>query len=285
MNWSRTAILLAAAGASGLEAAGWDRIAAALQLTGLPVEASRGMMSEHELEEIEGLSPQEQAERLLKRAAGNYGGALEQIEKRANGWTGKIELNDTLNSLTSVAYCSTNLRVRAAAVEISLAGYGLPKTPESVDAQMRLLEENTEKKFFPLWKLGLLGNRGVEREKVLRVLVHYRGDPLEVNRLWAVNALGILGTDEVIEPLIEVFRTDASAEVRERAACNLADAGMLTREQRRKAIPHLLRMTDEGGLDAQTRGWVYQALREISGESMGANPTAWRTWWDGQAAR
>ncbi|MDX2149480.1 MAG: HEAT repeat domain-containing protein [Bryobacteraceae bacterium] len=280
MRWSTATLVLALGGATALVGAGWERLAVALQLAGAPVPASEGNLSEHELEEIEGLPPQAQAERLLKRAVSGYGGALEQIAKRAAGWVGQIELNESLHAVTSVAYCSNNLRVRAAAVEVSLAGYGLAKTPESVDAQMRLLEDGGEKRFFPLWKLGLLGNRGVEPEKVLRVLLRYRSDAEQVNRLWAVNALGMLGSDEVIEPLIEVFRTDPSAEIRERAACNLADAGMLTREQRRKAIPYLLHMTDEGGLDEQTRGWVYQALREISGESIGADPTAWRNWWD-----
>ena len=104
-----------------------------------------------------------------------------------------------------------------------------------------------------------------------------------MNRRWAVNGLGMVGTDDVIEPLIEVFRTDPSPEIRERAACNLADAGMLSREQRRKAIPHLLAMTGEPHFDAQTRGWVYQALREISGEGIASEPASWRDWWARQA--
>jgi HEAT repeat protein len=89
----------------------------------------------------------------------------------------------------------------------------------------------------------------------------------------------MLGASEAIEPLIEVFRRDPSAEIRERAACNLADSGMMTKEQRMKAIPYLLEMSDDPALDAQTRGWVYQALREISGESLATEPAAWRNWW------
>ncbi len=273
-------LVLAALGASGLAASGIGQwIGLSLQLGGGPVPASRSVLSEHELEEINTLSPQAQAMRLLERAINHYQGALEQIESRVGGWTGKITLDQKLNDLTGVAYCSNNLRVRAAAIEISLAGYGLAKTPQSVDEQIRLLREQTEQKFYPLWKLGLLGNRGVETEAARRALVDYLKDPAEENRRWAVNALGMLGTDDIIEPLIDVFRTDPSPDVRERAACNLAESGMLTKDQRRKVIPYLLPMTDDAALDSQTRGWVYQALREISGEDHGTEPAQWRNWW------
>ncbi|MFN0170711.1 MAG: HEAT repeat domain-containing protein [Bryobacteraceae bacterium] len=273
-------LALAALGASGLAASGIGQwIGLSLQLGGSPVPASRSILSEHELEEINTLSPQAQAMRLLERAINHYQGALEQIESRVGGWTGKITLDQKLNDLTGVAYCSNNLRVRAAAIEISLAGYGLAKTPQSVDEQIRLLREQPEQKFYPLWKLGLLGNRGVETETARRALVDYLKDPAEVNRRWAVNALGMLGTDDIVEPLIDVFRTDPSPDIRERAACNLAESGMLTREQRRRVIPYLLPMTDDPALDNQTRGWVYQALREISGEDHGADPARWRNRW------
>lgn len=89
----------------------------------------------------------------------------------------------------------------------------------------------------------------------------------------------MLGSDDVIEPLIEVFRTDPSPDIRERAACNLADSGMLTRNQRLRAVPYLLPMMDDLSLDAQTRGWVFQALREITGQSIGSEPAEWRNYW------
>jgi HEAT repeat protein len=277
---SRAILILAAIGATALAGAGIQHwIGASLQLRGTPVAASNGVLSEHEIEELNTQPAQGQAAYLLHRAVNAYRGALEQIEERVKDWNGKIELNTDLERILSVAYCSNNSRVRAAAIEISLAGYGLTKTPQSVDDQIQLLRDNTDKKFYPLWKLGLLGNRGVEPETVRRVLLDYIKDPVEVNRTWAVNALGILGTDDIIEPLVEVFRTDPSPAVRERAACNLAESGMLTREQRSKAIPHLLKMSDDPSLDAQTRGWVFQALREISGEGIGSEPTQWRNWW------
>jgi len=249
-----------------------------LGLGGDRVAASNAVLSEHELEEINTLSPQNQAVRLLQRSVNGYKGALEQIDSRVDGWRGQIELDEELNKLTYVAYCSSNLRVRAAAIEISLAGYKVEKKPESVETQRRLLKDNSNK-VLPLWILGLLGNRGIETETIRRTLIDYLHDNDETTRTWAVNSLAMLGTDDTIEPLIEVFRNDPSAHIRERAACGLADSGMLTRDQRKKAIPELLRMSDDPTLDAQTRGWVFQALREIGGESIASDPSAWHDWW------
>ena len=89
----------------------------------------------------------------------------------------------------------------------------------------------------------------------------------------------MLGTDETVAPLLEAFRSDPSPLVRERGGCGLAQSGMLTREQRRRAVPQLLKMTDDMTLDDATRGWVFQALRDITGASIAAEPAAWRTWW------
>src|SRR2546430_5622625 len=57
-------------------------------------------------------------------------------------------------------------------------------------------------------------------------------------------------------------------DVRERAGCSLAKSGMLTCEQRMKAMPGLLELTDDPSLNATTRLWVYQALREITNENL-----------------
>ena len=279
MTLSRGLLIAGVLSAAVVTASVQQWIGAMLQLSGVPVAASQGVLSEHEIGELNSLPAQEQAARLLQRAVNGYRGALEEIEGRVGNWTGKIELDEKLNNLTSTAYCSSNLRVRAAAIEISLAGYGIAKTSRSVDEQIELLRNATEKKFYPLWKLGLLGNRGIEPDTARRALLDHLKDPDVVNRRWAVNGLGMLGTDDAIEPLIDVFRTDVSPEIRERAACNLADSGMFTREQRKKAIPYLLAMSDEANLDSQTRGWVYQALREISGENIGQSPADWRNWW------
>jgi HEAT repeat protein len=117
-----------------------------------------------------------------------------------------------------------------------------------------------------VWMLGVLGNRGVETQRVFVTLTDYRHDPDGQTRYWAIEGLAMLGTDETLQPLLEAFRGDPSPLVREHAGCGLAQSGMLSREQRLRAVPDLLRMTDDDmTLDAATRAWASQALHDITG--------------------
>ncbi len=78
---------------------------------------------------------------------------------------------------------------------------------------------------------------------------------------------------------MQELHDDSSAMVRERAGCSLAQSGMLTQEQRRSVIPHLLEYADDSSLDAQTQGWVYQALRDITGQILPNDASSWKTWY------
>jgi HEAT repeat protein len=238
-------------------------VGAILQLHGAPVAASSGKLSEHEMEEINAMAPQDQVERLLERAINHYQGAAEEIAKRADGWTGQLHTTPKLETMTSAAYFASDLRVRAVALEIWLAQYGLHKTPEAVDELIRSLA-STDRKYFFLSNLGILGNRGVEPEKVFNTILLYVNDPDPAARSGAINALGLLGTENTIAPLLQIFRSDSSYDLRERAACNLADSGLLSRELRKKAVPELLRMSQDPNLDQRMKTWVGQALREIN---------------------
>ena len=64
--------------------------------------------------------------------------------------------------------------------------------------------------------------------------------------------------------------------IRERAACGLAQSGMLSERQRRTAVPRLLDFADDATLDAETRKWVFQALRDITGQTLPHDAAAWR---------
>src|SRR5579864_2815831 len=70
--------------------AAWQQIAAVLGIRGKPVAASPSIMSEHELERLDQMHPQMQAELLLERATNHYAGANDQIAARVDGWRGKI---------------------------------------------------------------------------------------------------------------------------------------------------------------------------------------------------
>jgi len=44
-------------------------------------------------------------------------------------------------------------------------------------------------------------------------------------------------------------------------------------------IPQLLNYTEDASLDAQTRSWAYHALRDITGQNLPEDSSAWRNWY------
>jgi HEAT repeat protein len=272
-------VLFAAAIPAPIRAA-WDEFALRLQLQqSEPQSASPAKLSDHEIEEIAALPIQQQAERLLERAINHYDGALELIGKSVDSWYGQLELQGQLSSLLTTALNSNDLQVRGASLEIELAAYNLPKRSESAEHLIERIHNEPAARPWALWMLGVLGNRGVEPRKAFVTLMDHRHDPDEQTRYWAIEGLSMLGTSETLAPLLDAFRNDPSPLVRERGGCSLAQSGMLTRAQRLHAVPELLKMTDDDALDAATRSWVFQALRDITGASLGADPSTWRTWW------
>ena len=254
--------------------------AARSQTTPQEVPASAGILGQHELLDIEQMPPQEQAERLLERAISRYQGALEQIDTRLPSWVeaskaGNLTYSKKLGSLIDIALNSSELPVRAASVELTLVSEGIEKQPAQARLFMDQIRSTSKDRSWRLWVLGLLANRGIETGQIRWFLLEYLHDPDVETRKWAVNSLSMLGTDDIIDPLLEVFGRDPSMEVRERAGCGLAEGGMMTREQRRKAIPGLLRLMDDATLNQETQAWVFQALTEISGQHFGTDRAAW----------
>jgi hypothetical protein len=264
--------------------ASWQEIKQFLSITGKPKSASPALMSEHETEGLDQAAPQAQAELLLERAINHYDGASDQIQRRVDGWHGHVEMTPSLHSLFTTALNSNDLRVRAAAIEVDLAALNVSKTSASLDQYATDAESGDQKTaVWGLWTLGLLGNRGVEPGRAAEILDAHVHDSNENVRYWAVEGLAYLGTDEVIPTLLRAFHDDPSATIRERAACGLAQSGMLSEEQRRTAIPELLNFADDPSLDAQTHTWVYQALRDITGQSLPNDPASWRNWYSSQS--
>jgi HEAT repeat protein len=260
--------------------AAWQEIAAVLGLRGKPVSASPAIMSEHELERLDQMHPQKQAELLLERATNHYDGASDQIAARVDGWRGKINVTPQLTNMITVALNANDVRVRAAAVEVQLAAYDLAKTSDTMDQLVTQAESDSNNRPWQLWTIGLLGNRGVQPDRAVDVLTRYLEDPSVETRKWAVEGLAVLGTNAAIQPLLTTLHDDASPVVRERAACSLAQSGLFDQEQRKRALPQLLDDSADTRLDAQTRGWVFQALRDITGKDFSNNPAAWRDWYN-----
>lgn len=267
--------------AAPLDAA-WAEFARLIDLSGDPLSASPPRLSDHVIEGLDRMPPQKQAELLVQRATNGYEGALPQIAQRVNGWRGEISLTPEFSGMLTVAQNSNDLRVRAAVIEIFLAAYDLPKDSGSYYQLAQRAQEQAGARPWALWMIGALGNRGVESDGALDTLLKFASDNDEETRYWAVSGLGLLGSSETVSPLLEIFHNDPSARVREHAACNLAQAGMLTHGQRVGAVPELLKFMDDPSLDPATQDWVYQALRDITGQGFGRNPAAWRNWWDAQ---
>jgi len=236
--------------------------------------------------------PQKQAEILLERAVAHSSGATNQIEARVDAWRGKLKWDAQLGDLTTAALNSSDRNVRDSAIEIQLVAYGLTKSQSTVDALVRQAGlTDHAKRIWAFWSLGLLANRGIETDRVVQVLtVHLKdtggesANDSEDSRRWAVEGLALVGTTSTISPLLDAMHNDPSPTVRERAACSLAESGMFTHDQRLIAVPQLINYSDDPALDAQTRGWAFQALADITKQRLPNDSAAWRDWYQNSVA-
>src|SRR3954470_4484642 len=137
---ARTTILATSAFVCGMAAAGsgslgaaWEPIARLITLQDAPRPASANVLSEHEIEVLDRMPPQGQAELLLERSINHYLGANEQIAARVDSWRGQLALDGRLNNLFVTAINSDDLTVRVAAIEVAIAARNLEKTTATVD--------------------------------------------------------------------------------------------------------------------------------------------------------
>jgi hypothetical protein len=235
--------------------------------------------------QIDSMKPQNQAETLLEMAVGNSDGAAQQISSRVDRWQGKLQWTSQISNLTTAALNSNDRQVRESGIEVELAAYGLAKNSASLDYLLKCAESSDHsQKIWALWALGLMGNRGVGADRAVQVLTAHLKDPEEDSRRWAVEGLALVGSTATVPVLLETLHNDSSPSVRERAACSLAESGMLTHEQRMSAVPQLLNDTDDPALDAQTHGWAFQALHDITHQRLPNDSAAWRSWYESTQA-
>ena len=230
-------------------------------------------------EEILRLAPQQQAERLLELAIHQPDLSLSLIHRNLASWQGHLENSDGLFHLVMEALKSDDPRVRVAAVEIDLAANNLVKALESVEKLQRQIQSGSDERYMALWRLGALGNRGVEPSEAFRTLKLYAQNRNQEVRFWAVEGLAMLGNKESIDALLDILARDPSAKIRQRAANALSRSGLLTGEQRLTAVPQLLNLLDDDSIDAATRSLIRATLEAITGASFGKNAGAWRDWW------
>ncbi len=269
-------VLMHPAGADGA----FSRLARIVEPRGGSVAAASAKPSVHAHTNLAGSAPQAQAEQLLQDSISHSDGAMAQLAERTDEWRGVLTMTPHLTALLNLALNSDDRNLRTQALDLELAAYDLAKTPASADQLVARIKSDPGARPWGLWMLGALGNRGVEPDRALGTLLTYSHDPAEKTRYWAVAGISLLGTDETIQPMLDILRNDSSAQVREGAGCGLAQSGMLTREQRMTAVPTLIRYAGDPALDAGTRSWVYLALRDITGAAVANDPSAWRNWWD-----
>src|SRR5207244_17064 len=149
----------------------------------------------------------------------------------------------------------------------------------SVEKLERQIESGSEARFMALWRLGSLGNRGVEPAEAFRTLKLYacsRNQALPFDRpeaqclvacsrnqalrFWAVEGLAMLGNHAAIDALLDILAHDPAPQIRERAANGLSKSGLLTGEQRLAAVPELLNLLDDDSLDEATQNLVGATL-------------------------
>lgn len=274
------AALLLATLAPGSVRAAWARLAGFITLNDQPApEAPAPTNFALPPASLTGLTGQQQAELLMNAAINRDPHAAALVTDRAQNWRGRLKLTPELTGTLQTALNSHDLSSRAAALEVYLAVYNVPKTARSAAHLRTVAQHDAKGRGWALWMLGALGNRGVDPDAALATLIAHVHDSDQQTRYWTVEGLAHLGSDGTIAPLLDEFRNDPAQQVRERAACAIAETGMLSHERRLKAVPALIAMSADTSATEATRSWSFQALGAITGEQLGADSGAWRNWW------
>jgi len=161
-------------------------LASALVQRPVLVPASDPRANNTDAEVISHLAPQQQAEHLLELAIHRPDQSLGLIHKNLDSWRGHLQDTDQLFHLVLAALDSNDPRVRGAAVEIDLVANNLRKSPQSLAKLLNQIHNDPDSRYLALWRLGALGNRGVEPATVLATLLRYSHDSNQQTRFWAV---------------------------------------------------------------------------------------------------
>jgi len=231
-----------------------------------------------EKEVILGMPPQQQAEQLMMAAVNHYEGATDLMKERLSNWQGQLKKTPAWDAAELEARYSSDMRVRDAAIDVDLTILQLEKNAATVDRLISDAQANLGNRGYDLTMLGMLANRDVERDRVHMALRNWAHDPDEGTRYWAIEGLAYIGTEDTISDFLEVLRSDVSLNVRQRCGASLAKSGMLTRVQRMSAVPGLLEIAANTSQDSNTRNWAFQALHEITAQSIGSDIEAWKSW-------
>ncbi|HZQ17812.1 MAG TPA: HEAT repeat domain-containing protein [Terriglobales bacterium] len=244
-------------------------------------------LTDADLNRLQQLPIQGQAEELLERAIGHDERALDLFEQNIQSevWLGKVKLTPKMKDLERRSEYSSDLRVRYANADLDLSMDGWAKTDESADLLIERAKTDAQYRAASVYFMGMLAGRGVAYDKLYPVLLDYAEHDSDVTvRQWAVEGMRYLGTDQALDQLFEIFTSDPSYQVRDRAGCNISDCGNFKRAQRMRMVPKLLSLVADSRTDSQMRNWGFLALHEITGNNLPSNASAWQNWYEQHAA-
>jgi len=239
-------------------------------------------LSDEDESRILALPLQQQAEELLQRSLAHDVRAREVLEQQLPQFKGVVRESPNMKQLMDRAQYSGDLRVRNVYCGLMLAMDGWNEDAQAVTMLVdRAKNENdSQQRAYDLWFIGLLGGRGVEPQQVHDVLLGYtQKDPDAYVRQWATEGLRFLGTDQALDDEFNIFVSDPSFTVRDRAGCNVSDCGNFTRKQRMRMLPKLLEIAEDPAANAQMRSWSFLAMQEITDVSLTPDAKAWRQWY------
>lgn len=237
-------------------------------------------ITEADIGRISSLPIQDQAEELLERSVGHDPRALELFSTHYADYKSQVKESPRMKQMLNRAQYSTDLRVRYAYSDMMLAMDGWDKDSRAVEILLDRAKSDPSSRAYDMWFLGMLGGRGVETEQVQTALYDYgRNDPDTNVRQAAAEGLRFLGTDEALDDLFQIFATDASFSVRDRAGCNISDCGDFMRRQRMRLFPKLLGLAEAPDTNAQMRNWSFLAMQEITDVRLPADAKAWHRWY------
>jgi hypothetical protein len=232
-----------------------------------------------DLQHLQTLPQQAQAEELLDRAIHHDTRALDLFEQNIGVWH-DLQRTAHMNDLERRAQFSTDLRVRYANADLNLAINGVPKTDASADALIAQAQADPAHRAYSVYSMGMLAGRGVGYDRIYPVLVDYaKNDPNPQVRQWAVEGMRYLGTDEALDQLFDSFTHDPSDAVRDRAGCNVSDCGNFMRKQRMRMAPRLIELAADPQTTPKMRNWAFVALHEITDQTLPGDASAWQNWY------
>jgi hypothetical protein len=240
-------------------------------------------LTDDDVQRIQQLPMQDQAEELLERAIQHDARALDLFEQNigSSDWLGKIKLTERMKELEQRSEFSNDLRVRYANADLNLSMDGWQKTDEGADKLIERARSDAQYRASAVYFMGMLAGRGVAYDRLYPVLIEYaKHDPNSMVRVWAVEGVRYLGTDEALDQLFDSFMNDPSDQVRNRAGCNVSDCGNFKRAQRMRMVPNLISLLQDPNTTPQMRNWSFLALHEITDENVPNDASAWQTWYD-----